>query len=82
MKMKKSLKLILKKCPFFQKYFETNYLDFFNQYYKNENDYFEVNGQLIPFSEKAKTKTFSSLIEKNNNLKERIKNVKMFALII
>ena len=73
----KSLKLILKKCPFLQKYFETNYLDFFRQYYKNENYYFKVNGQNIPFSEKTKTKTYSSLIEKkkNNNLKERIKYV-------
>ena len=53
----KSLKLILEKCPFLQKYFETNYLDFFRQYYKNEFDYFEVNGQIIPFSEKTKTKT-------------------------
>ena len=73
----KSLKLILKKCPSLQKYFETNYLVFFKQYFKNESDYFEVNGQIIPFSEKTKTKTFSSLIEKkkNNNLKERIKYV-------
>ena len=73
----KSLKLILKKCPSLQKYFKTNYLEFFKKYYKNENDYLEVNGQIIPFSDKTKTKTFSSLIEKkkNNNLKERIKYV-------
>ena len=73
----KSLKLILKKYPSLQKYFKTNYLEFFKKYYKNENDYLEVNGQIIPFSDKTKTKTFSSLIEKkkNNNLKERIKYV-------
>jgi hypothetical protein len=71
----KSLKLILKKCPSLQKYFKTNYLEFFKKYYKNENDYLEVNGQIIPFSDKTKTKTFSSLIRKNNNLKGRIKYV-------
>ena len=73
----KSLKLILKKCPSLQKYFKINYLEFFKKYYKNESDYFEVNGQIIPFSDKTKTKTFSSLIEKkkNNILKERIKYV-------
>ena len=74
---KKSLNILLEKCPYLQKYFKTNYLALFLQYYYNENDIFEVNGQKIPLSEKTKKKTFSSLIKKkkNNNLKERIKYV-------
>ena len=70
----KNLNIILKKYPFLLEYFKINYLELFIQYYKNKNDYFEINGQIIPFSEKTKKKTFSSLInkEKNNNLKERI----------
>ena len=73
----KNLNIILKKYPFLLEYFKINYLELFIQYYKNKNDYFEINGQIIPFSEKTKKKTFSSLIKKkkNNDLKERIKNV-------
>ena len=70
----KNLNVLLKKYPFLLEYFRTNYLELFIQYYKNKNDYFEINGQIIPFSEKTKKKTFSSLINKeiNNNLKEKI----------
>ena len=74
---KKSLNKILEKCPSLQKYFEKKYLDLFHEYYYNENDIFIVDEKRIPLSEKTKKKTFSFLIKKkrNNNLKEKIKNV-------
>ena len=73
---KKSLNIILGKCPSLQEeYFEKKYSALFREYYNNENDFFEVDGKRIPFSEKTKKKTFSSLIKKNKNLKERIKYV-------
>ena len=74
---KKSLNVVLEKCPSLQEYFKKNYLGLFREYFNNENDIFVVDGHKIPLSEKTKKKTFSSLIKKkkNNNLKERIKNV-------
>ena len=80
---KKSLNIVLEKCPSLQKYFEKSYLDLFREYYYNENDIFIVNEKRIPLSEKTKKKTFRFLIKKkkNSHLKERIKYVSVKYLI-
>lgn len=69
------LKIILEKYPSIEEFFKTNYLDLFRQYFNNKNDIFKVNGRIIPLSERTKQKTFSSLIKKNDVLKEKIKYV-------
>ena len=80
---KKSLNIVLEKCPSLQKYFEKSYLDLFREYYYNENDIFIVDEKRIPLSEKTKKKTFRFLIKKkkNSHLKERIKYVSVKYLI-
>ena len=72
----KSLNALLKKNNnSIVEYFKTKYLDLFKKYFNNNNDNFEVNGQNIPLSDKTKKKTFSSLLKKNERLKEKIKYV-------
>ena len=83
-KMKKSSKdintivynEIISKYPFLEKFFEINYINLFKQYYNNENNIFEFNGQIIPLSNETKRKTYNYLIQKKNKIfQEKIKYV-------
>ena len=66
--------IIWAKLPSLHKFLQTNYLDFFQEYYYNtKNKKIEVNGIEIQFS--IKTKTFNDLINKNYKYKEKIKYV-------
>jgi hypothetical protein len=71
----KNLNLLLNKYPSLREFFKMNYLDLFKQYYNNENNIFKVNDKIIPLSPKTTKKTFSKLIEKNYNLKDKINYV-------
>ena len=65
--------IIWEKCPSIHDYLRQNYLSLFKQYYYNNNKIFEVNGTVINLS--VKTKTFSDLIIKNFQYKEKMKFV-------
>ena len=65
--------IIWEKCPSIHDYLKQNYLSLFKQYYYNNNKIFEVNGTVIKLS--VKTKTFTDLIIKNFQYKEKMKYV-------
>ena len=61
-------------CPFMINFLNKNYVDFFKEYYYNNNNtIFQENGKIIQLS--IKTKTFKNLIEKNENLKDKLKYI-------
>lgn len=65
--------IVWEKCPSIHDYLRQNYLSLFKQYYYNNNKIFEVNGTVIKLS--VKTKTFTDLIIKNFQYKEKMKFV-------
>jgi hypothetical protein len=68
---KNIFKQICSICPFFSEFCKQNYLSLFKEYYGKEK--FEVKGMEIKLS--MRTKTFSDLIRKNYNYKERLQFV-------
>ena len=66
--------IIWDKLPSLHKFLQTNYLNFFKDYYYNiNNQKIEVDGIEIKLS--IRTKTFNDLINKNYKYKEKIKYV-------
>ena len=60
-------------CPFMIYFLQKNYVEFFRDYYFNNNKIFQENGKMIQLS--IKTKTFKNLVEKNENLKDKLKYI-------
>ena len=60
-------------CPFMIYFLQKNYVEFFKDYYFNNNKIFQENGKMIQLS--IKTKTFKNLVEKNENLKDKLKYI-------
>ena len=65
----------LEKFPIIKEFFDRSYLNLFKEYYKNQNNIFIFNNEIISLSTKTLSKTFISLINKNCRYKEKIKNV-------
>lgn len=70
---KKIYNKICNMCPFIAQFLQQSYLSIFNIYYYNKNNKFEIDGKEVQLS--LKTKTFNSLIEKYNNLKDKLKYI-------
>ena len=57
--------------PFMNNFLQIDFINFFKEYYFNNNKNYTVNGKIIPLSDK--TKNFNDLINKNYAYKEKIK---------